>query len=365
MIWRAMYFGGGGVPPSPAEPGETTGEDNGEYVPEYTGASKSIMIGGSLTEKAYRVDIKDPLDIGKPVKTIVRSGTARNIVERGLWEEAMWNYGSGGEFRYAVPPLRGSFAQLASEFNPTHQSGSTDPYEWRFASNPVTGVSDAEATAEVFTEYFHAVTRGGTNLWDIIVREIQKRAEAGTLTLNGSFSFNLYFTNASDLPRISVTINMVNQSPFSDGPVIPETFYTGAGGYKFWTPLGASQLESIKSISIGLQPAGPSGLIYNGYGDRYANANAYWEQGVSGFAQYGKPEIYLFLLPNGKITLATNTHNNSNRGVVTSMWPMVGDWSSGFDPSAYGLELLPGIPGDAPKRRIVQYRMPGWAQFVR
>lgn len=343
-----MRTGGGATPAALSD----------EYTPEATGASHSIMIGGSLTEQAYRVDIKDPLEIGKKVNIIFRAGSSYRLVERGLWDSDMWSYGTNSLLGYGAPPFRGSMSMTGSEFDPPHTP--EQYYDWRRASNPIPDMTDEEATAAAFTEWFHAVTRGGTNLWLIILREIQKKAEGGLWTVGSSQDFRIYFRNA-DFPRLSVSVATVSQSPFTDGVPLPESYYTGAGGYRFWTPTGISDLACIKYVSIGLNPSGPSGLVYNGFGSKPAVSDAYYEPGVSGFAKYGTPEFYLFLLPNGNVTLATNTHNNANLGVTSSQWPMIGGWNTGFNPESYGLELLPGIGKDGGNVR--QYRVHGWASF--
>lgn len=346
MRWRAMRTGGGNTP----------AVFSAEYTPEATGASNSIMIGGQYTEEAYRVDIKDPLDVGKRVNIIYRAGTSYSIRERALWEADMWSYGTNSLLGYGSPPFNGSMSMKGSEFDPPHTP--EQYYDWQRASNPVPDMTADETTAAVFTEWFHAVTRGGTNLWNIIVREIQRKAEGGLWTVGSYVDFNLYFRNA-DFPRISVSVATVPENPFGSGVKLPESYYTGAGGYKFWTPEGLADLACIKSIGIGLQANGPSGLIYSGYGSKPLVSDAYYEPGVSGFAKYGTPEFYLFLLPNGNVTLATNTHNNANQGVTSSQWPMIGGWNTGFNPANYGLELLPGIGNEG--GGVIQYRVTGWA----
>lgn len=354
MIWRAQYSGGVLPPPDP-EPGE-----EGAYVPKPTGAKHSVNLYGLTSGQVYRVDIRDPLRVGEPCHQIVRTGaTSYEMVGGRLWED-MW-IGS-----HASPPCKGSLSLPGDALVPPGLYGNV-PYGWRNVWGIPEGYDVESATETAFSADYHDISAHGTNLIDVILAEAIWIAEHTTWFVGYSKIFYLRFKPGMDLPALAVTVATVQAEVLSSDPKLPDGYTEGPSGYKRWTRTGISDPAVWLYISFGMTTV-LQGLQYNGYSDDPGNVGASatgtkYNPGVSGFAQYPKPELYLQALPpigdvDVPITISTYVPNNCNRqGSLSSQWPAIGAY--GFDPAYFGVDILPGIPMSGAV--ITQYRRPGWA----
>lgn len=354
MKWRAVRKAGAQAPALAAE--------SGDYVPQPTGSKNSVILVSKNSGKEYRVDIMDPLNVGASVNIIHRPGSNYEIREVGLWEPEMFPGGTSTLTR-GSPPFRGSQNLLGTEFDPVHDPA--DWYDWQHTMGHILDSPEAmtaeEVTATCWNKDFDSNVRGGTNLWDMLIDDLKWKAENTKFRVGASLEFSFNFKSpTTTYPRISFTVTTMN---YSDE--MPQSYYTDEGIFKYWTPAGVSDLACFKSVSFGSN-VGPRGMIYYGYGSRYGLPDGLYKAGKTGFAKYGEPRMYLILLPNGNLTLASYVVNNSNNGSESSQWPYVGGYGQSFAPGNYGIEMMPGIPGGGSDvTGNFQYRFPGWAQFRR
>lgn len=351
MRWRAVRKAGAQAPALAAE--------TGDYVPEPTGSKNSVIIVSQSSGKEYRVDVMDPLNVGDPIKLLRRRGKDFYIEAGTLWGD-MFPYGTFDP-TFGSPPFRGSQNQLGSALDPPADRY-PNKYGWENAgASPPEGMTAEAVTSELWTRNFDDNVSGGTNLWDIALEEIRLYVNTSKVFLG--YGAGVVFDIKSTGPlriRVSISIKSISDDPFI--PKVPESYYKGELGYKYWTPEGISDPACWESLSY-IFSIGTTHYrkIYFGYGDKAGKPTEYYGSGDTGFVKYGKPRMYLILLPDKTFRTASYVVNNQNNGNNSSQWPHID--RTGVNCDVAGIELLPGIPGHVPDPGAgrEQYRIKGWA----
>lgn len=307
MVYRAYVNRG-----AAGESGGSSG--NGELIPA-NGSKRAVTVVSRETGKVYQLGLQEitPGYVGKPFQYMTMVGGTPERFPGRLFIDYL------GTGTYS-PPFRGIGDLDGSAAVPPKEGGRI----FEIAGYP----SDYE---DCFTYDWDAATFGGSNIYDMIIKDLREGFPKVLIGVAVTGGFNLVGVEDTFYYwGISYRLNF----PFTyrDDPNFSLIAYQD-GLFDYYKPYVLDRLDAQSQLMVnifmqrkkGWSSEITTGITRRGFGFGVQTGEQYFNPGVSGFANLGTPDVRLFVLPDGRVTIATDSPAAyPNPGYVNSAgWPLL------------------------------------------
>ncbi|MBD5231665.1 MAG: hypothetical protein HDS66_05895, partial [Bacteroidales bacterium] len=283
MIYRAQVPAGGEASGGAPDVGVDVGMN---------GSKRYLTMISDDTGAIYKVGVQEIVDgyVGRPYKWFDNRGPRSG--------ELFVTYPSVGTYS---PPFHGVGDLQGADAIPAQEGGRM----FEIAGYP-------SSYEEAFEYDWDSVTFGGSNIYDMMISDLRN----GFPKVMVGDSARRRFVLAGD-PEVwkSWYIDVWLHFPFitRDDPYFDLLAYTD-GIIDYYKPYVLDSLDSQDSfeVQLSMTRAGkftPSeaAIDRRGFGYGVTNGDEYYKRYVSGFVNLGKPDVRFFVLPDGRVTLASNS----------------------------------------------------------
>ena len=291
--------------------GETGGSGSiGELIDAH-GSTRALTLISDDTGAIYQVGVQEIVSgyVGKPCRWFTQAGyiEGRLFVDypgSGTYSPPF--HGIGDLPGYDAVPTKDQLARLFEIAG--YPSSYIDAFEYDWSS----------------------ATYGGSNLYEMMISDLRKKWPKVMIGNDVRRRFVL----AGD-PTVwkSWYLDIMLHFPFvtRDDPHFDSLAYTD-GLFDYYKPYVLDMLDAQDNFEVSLQMTRVGSVIQmvtsitrRGFGYGVTNGDEYFSPGVSGFAKLEAPDVRLFVMPDGRVTIATNSRTAyPDFGYVNSGgWPLL------------------------------------------